>query len=219
MVVHEGPFTIPGPATNAVVVGGGGSDSWSISNTSKSWNNNNFTFPGTPVTYSAYRGGGSGPAPLGAETGGIGGGSYNGGTGKGSTNPASNPGATEYGNSGAPHDSNSSGGGGGGLLGGGSGADAGRGRQLPTTYRIGAGPDSAGNLGTPGPDPGGFYIAGGGAAFYGPSGTTFSGTAGGGGGGPITFPQPVSVVQNANNGRANTGGGGAGPCRCCTKYL
>ena len=209
MVVHTGPFTIPGPATNAVVVGGGGSGLGQDETPANPGTTTTLTFPGTPVTYSAYRGGGSGPAPIGSEQGGSGaGGSYNGGTGKSATNPATNPGATEYGNAGANHNAFDSGGGGGGAGAAGSGADAGRGRQLPTTYRN---PDSAGNLGTPGPDPGGFYVAGGGAAYWGSSGTTRPAAAGGGGGGPITFPQPVSVVQNANNGRANTGGGGAGP--------
>ena len=208
MVVHTGPFTIPGPATNQVVVGGGGGG-LSQATPANPGTTTTLTFPGTPVTYSAYRGGGSGPAPLGAMTGGSGGGgSYNGGVGKSATNPAPNPGATEYGNAGAPHDSSSSGGGGGGAGAAGSGADAGRGRQLPTTYRN---PASVTSLGTPGPNPEGFYVAGGGAAFYGPTGTTRNAAAGGGGGGPITYPQPLNVVQNANNGRANTGGGGAGP--------
>ena len=50
---HSGPFTIPGPATNAVVIGAGGpgrpqggSNGLGSSTT--------LTFPGTPVTYSAY---------------------------------------------------------------------------------------------------------------------------------------------------------------------
>ena len=43
MVVHTGPFTIPGPATNAVVVGGGGAGL--VLYTSKSWNNNNSYIP------------------------------------------------------------------------------------------------------------------------------------------------------------------------------
>ena len=67
MVVHEGPFTIPGPATNAVVVGGGGSGLGQSPTPANPGTTTTLTFPGTPVTYSAYRGGGSGPAPLGAK--------------------------------------------------------------------------------------------------------------------------------------------------------
>jgi len=208
MVVHTGPFTIPA-ATNAVVVGGGGSGLPAAAQPANPGTTTTLTFPGAPATYSAYRGGGSGPAPLGAEQGGSGGGgSYNGGVGKAAANPAPNPGATEYGNAGGNHDANSSGGGGGGAGQAGSGADGGRGRQLPTTYRN---PVSAGILGTPGPDPGGFYVAGGGQGFYGPTGNPRDARAGGGGGGPITYPQPLNVVQNAFDGQANTGGGGAGP--------
>ena len=151
MVVHDGPFTIPGPATNAVVVGGGGGGLYNGEHPANPGTTTTLTFPGTPVTYSAYRGGGSGPAALGAMTGGSGGGgSYNQGTGKSSTNPAPNPGATEYGNAGANHVSPSNGGGGGGAGASGSGSLGGEGRQLPTTYRN---PVSAGSLGTPGPDP------------------------------------------------------------------
>ena len=216
MVVHTGPFTIPGPATNAVVVGGGGSGLGQAAAPANPGTTTTLAFPGTPVTYSAYRGGGSGPASLGSMTGGSGGGgSHNGGTGKGSTNPAPNPGATEYGNAGANHGqvhANSGGGGGGaGAAGGepgGTGVNGGIGRQLPTTYRN---PVSAGSLGTPGPDPGGFYIAGGGAGFYAAPGTPGTAGAGGGGGGPITFPTPQDSVRNSMNAKANTGGGGAGP--------
>ena len=209
MVVHTGPFTIPGPATNAVVVGGGGAGLYNGDHPANPGTTTTLTFPGTPVTYSAYRGGGSGPAALGAMNGGSGGGgSYNNGAGKPGTNPAPNPGAIEYGNAGANHVSPSNGGGGGGAGASGSGSLGGEGRQLPTTYRN---PVSAGSLGTPGPDPGGFYVAGGGSAFYGPTGTPRDASAGGGGGGPITFPTPQDSVRNSMNGKANTGGGGAGP--------
>ena len=209
MVVHTGPFTIPGPATNAVVVGGGGAGLYNGEHPANPGTTTTLTFPGTPVTYSAYRGGGSGPGALGAMTGGSGGGgSYNNGAGKTSTNPAPNPGATEYGNAGANHTSPNNGGGGGGAGASASAGQGGEGRQLPTTYRN---PVSAGSLGTPGPDSGGFYVAGGGAAFYGPTGTPRDASAGGGGGGPITFPTPQDSVRNSMNGKANTGGGGAGP--------
>ena len=58
MVVHTGPFTIPGPATNAVVVGGGGSGlGQCLSAPANPGTTTTLTFPGTPVTYSAYRGG------------------------------------------------------------------------------------------------------------------------------------------------------------------
>ena len=115
MVVHTGPFTIPGPATNAVVVGGGGAG-LITGDHPRNPEQQQLYIPGTPVTYSAYRGGGSGPAALGAMNGGSGGGgSYNNGAGKPGTNPAPNPGAIEYGNAGANHVSPSNGGGGGGA--------------------------------------------------------------------------------------------------------
>ena len=71
MVVHTGPFTIPGPATNAVVVGGGGAGLYNGDHPANPGTTTTLTFPGTPVTYSAYRGGGSGPGvpKLPAETG------------------------------------------------------------------------------------------------------------------------------------------------------
>ena len=57
--------------------------------------------------------------------------------------------------------------------------------------------DSGGPYGTPGPNPGGWYFAGGGAAGQTQNGVQNEGGAGGGG-------------DSYTNGTANTGGGGGG---------
>ena len=142
-------------------------------------------------------------------TGGSGGGgSYNGGTGKGATN-RHQPGATEYGNAGANHDSNNAGGGGGGaganllevvltVLGGEDNCQQHieiLTQQVTWEHQDQIQEDSILQVGVPpfmvllaGPDPHCWR--------WWRSNNT---------------PQPLSVVQSANNGRANTGGGGAGP--------
>ena len=210
MVVHSGPFTIPA-ATNAVVIGAGGNGS-SLGGSGGNGSNSTITFPGTPVTYSAYRGGAGGNTAAGQDGGSGGGGSYPGPSSAGSAvNPAANPGATEYGNAGAAHAGGPAVGGGGGGSGAaapGTGGVGGIGRQLSSTYRN---PASATALGTPGPDPAGFYIAGGGAGFAGHTpGVPANAVAGGGGGGPYSGG-PELANKALMDGKANTGGGGVGP--------
>ena len=101
------------------------------------------------------------------------------------------------------------------------GGDGGVGRQLPTTFRDPrqAPSDSSnpqpyqrgGGIGTPGPSPGGFYVAagGGGAAYAGdtPANRGLGGSGGGGDGGFHTQSPPNTDGQNAV---ANTGSGGGG---------
>ena len=135
---------------------------------------------GGPAALGAYPGGDIPIAPSNKAYGGAGGGGAGG---------AGTPGSTSPGPESAPWT-----GGGGGV-----------GLQAPTTFRN---PDST--TGTPGPNPGGFYFAGGGAgglyeANVDPD-RVGSGSAAGGGG---LGGQP-SPSGKGGNGQSATGGGGGG---------
>ena len=123
--------------------------------------------------------------------------------GSGNTPPLSPP-QGNPGGAGGIYISPGGGGGGGGAGGAGNpgpggNSNGGVGAQAPTNFRSPTNP-----YGTPGPNPGGFYFAGGGAGVSEPTSTT--GGSGGGGNGGATGPQPFTNID----GTANTGGGGGG---------
>ena len=225
------PGSTVSPGPNTVTIGSGGASITS----GMGDNGSNTTFN----SLTAYGGGGGGGNPnTDGRHGGSGGGAANTGAGTspggngnkitGSNSgipapmsPQGNPGGDSYDESGY------GGGGGGGA--GGAGGDfnnppntagaGGVGVQIPSIYRN---PDAApsassplpyqngGGIGTPGPTPGGFYLAGGGGGGAAESNPPGAGAGGAGGGGqgisspfPGAYPSNVDAIQN-------TGGGGGG---------
>jgi len=197
----------PGPYT--VQVGAGGNRGIGApGNTSSGGTSGTPSYFGVPITAT---GGGRGSLynVQDADTGGSGGG--------GTAQDGSQPAPRLLGASGTPGQGYAGGNGGGGApnYGGGGGGGAGAigsngtttsggaggvGVQVPTTFRNPSSP-----VGTPGPNPGGFYLAGGGGgSIYNAPNAPLAGGAGGAGGG-----------GNGNNtvgesGVVNTGGGGGG---------
>tara|TARA_Y100001973_G_C5183404_1_gene326295 strand:- start:85 stop:1986 length:1902 start_codon:yes stop_codon:yes gene_type:complete len=190
-----GSASISGPQTRTVTIGAGGRAN--VLNDLKNGGNSVLGWPGTDKT---AMGGGGGGGNGNFDSSGAG---QPGGSGGGSRNQTSNQGSAQLsqGNDGAAGGSNPTirGGGGGGYGGAGSAGAGGIGVQLPTTFR-----DPASTVGTPGPQPAGFYVAGGGGAgtsYSTPAPNTIGGYGGGGNGGR----QDIGT-----RGAANTGGGGGG---------
>ena len=160
--------------------------------------------PGTDSVFNGFTaagGGGGGGSSTNAANGGSGGGSKNGAAGSGNTPAVSPP----QGNPGTTGGSATGGGGGGATSAatasnndGGTGGSGGDGAQAPSIFRNGGY-----IFGTPGPQPGGFYFAGGGGG----SGSVTAGLGGYGGGGNGTLG---NITTPGTAGQTNTGGGGGG---------
>ena len=230
-------FTFPNNTYTITIGGGSAGQSSTGPATANTANDTTITYPG-PYTWTAQRGGYGGSYPdVGAQPGGSGGGaapdpsSNSGGTKTAADAPTPIGTLTAYGNAGGTAGGHSYQGGGGGGAGAagenapgpGVGGDGGVGRQLPTTFRDPrqAPSDSSnpqpyqrgGGIGTPGPSPGGFYVAagGGGAAYSAntPANRGLGGSGGGGDGGYSTQSPPATDGQNALES-TGSGGGGAG---------
>ena len=244
--VRHGTTPVSGPSSTAVQVGAGGA--WSAPTAEGPSGNGTSSYFGTPIT---SPGGGMGAgyaSPYAGITGGSGGGAggYPGGSaGLAGTDPGPATGAPfpgdpadasptngwGYRGGGRGDDGLQQGGGGGGA--GGQGIPSNR-TDYPTTYGLG-GPgiqlpatfrNPAGSLGTPGPNPGGYYVAGGGngggyskhpnpaSSGVNMSVATTKPVGGGGYGaidGPGNAPEPTyPVYRNGQPGNENTGSGGGG---------
>ena len=232
-VMSGSSLTMPAN-TYTITIGAGGVGRTSTGTlTSFPANDTTIVYPG-PYTITAQRGGfGASYPSVSAQTGGSGGGGVTDQpTGAGTTKsdqtvPIGS--FTSYGNAGGSGNSGYSGSGGGGAGGaggdqpsGGVGGAGGVGMQIPTTFRDprSAPSDSTsapyqrgGGLGTPGPSPGGFYVAGGGggAAYDGdvPGNRGLGGAGGGGDGAWHTNSPPNTDGQDAVQ-NTGSGGGGAG---------
>ena len=206
---REGTLTVSNsPGSYAIAVGGGGIGDG---------NGSPSTISSTTVVATGGGAGGDGYNPLntpapGQPGGSGGGGGYDGGRPPGATvaspdgvSPTVQGYAGGPGTVGNPSIANGAGGGGAGGAGSASaypshpGGPGGVGKQ--TTI---AGPPATNQpIGTPGPNPGGGYLAGGGGGAAGPAGTGGSGGSGGGGAGQTpSSPQPTII------GAMSTGGGG-----------
>ena len=231
-VMSGSSLTMPAN-TYTITVGAGGVGRTSLGYlTGFPANDTTITYPG-PYTITAQRGGyGASYTSVAAQTGGSGGGGTSSQTTGASPTKANSTTPigtlTAYGNAGGSTSGDFQGAGGGGAGGAGNnnsvagtGAAGGVGMQIPTTFRDprSAPSDSSnpqpyqrgGGLGTPGPSPGGFYVAagGGGAGYPGNDASTrgLGGAGGGGDGGYHTQSPPATDGQSAVQ---NTGSGGGG---------